>query len=37
MSPGTQIKVMMTGAPKQGEEAINEKIYPDESRFEHKC
>jgi hypothetical protein len=27
----------MTGAPQQAEEAINEKIYPDESRFENKC
>jgi hypothetical protein len=27
----------MTGAPKQAEEAINEKIYPNELRFENKC
>jgi len=27
MSPGTPIKVLMTGAPEQAEEAINEKIF----------
>jgi hypothetical protein len=29
--------MLMTGAPKQAEEAINEKIYPFELRFENKC
>ncbi len=27
----------MTVVPKQAEEAINEKIYAAESRFENKC
>jgi hypothetical protein len=37
MSRGTRIKVLMAGAPEQAKEAINEKIFPDESRFENEC
>jgi hypothetical protein len=37
MSPGTRIKVLMTGAPEQAKEAINKEIYPFELCFENKC
>jgi len=36
MSRGTRTEVLMTGAPEQAEEAINEKIYSIESRLENK-